>query len=578
MSKHFVSHVSRGALWSCFIVAAALVEPARAETVKISGLSFAVDSLSDVDASTVKVSVFGETQIVARVNLDDYIAQRYFSNPQAASSFPFAALRGFVLESLNQGMAVRAAEALGALCIGNPEKSSEIGDFLASLSNSDHSRAFFQAAAGGLEEKRCGGAAAAAVVLRAGLSDLEWLKTKGVRLTFDYAGDLRVLAEREFQKAGGQRNFPEMNRYLQFYGAAFGSEDTRYLELKVLYAKVSQAAEALQRGEIETAYPLMEQSKSDAALSDILGPLFVESLHLQAAKALARNDPQAALSILSHFDLRRRTPTTHQLIQKALQELQPSDHPPTADPATATLLRTVAMADVEVRAQYLMYLDRLLNFFIAHGSFDEINPYFEALIALRPDPSVENDRIRVQQISAYLDKKMLYSARDKLQYIQTGVPLFSKIGFAFRGLYFDPMYIVIAIVSPIAAGIVIYLVELLARLRRRVTNVLRKKARAQVQEEEEIQPAFVKSGLARAMSPSMIEYRECLKVFGLSGDVDLKTIKAAYRNAVKAVHPDLHKDLDRQSSERFLLLTTTYERLLELHEQVQIPKLTSTIE
>lgn len=542
---------------------------AAAETLKISGLPFTVDSLADVDSANVKVSVLGETQVIARSNLDDFVARKYFESQQASAAFSATALRGFVNDSIGQKKPERAAAALDAWCRNNPDKAAEVGEFLSALPHSEATRSFFMTATESVDSKHCAGNAAAEILLRAGSGDLEWLKTKGLRFTFDHAGSLRTLAERKILQAGSQRNFQDMNRYLQFYGAAFGAEDAKYLELKALYTKATQAMENIQKGELETIYPLIEQVKVDAVLSDILSPLLTETLHTHAAKALSRNDPAAALAILSQFDLRKRTPTTHQLIAKAVGELQPASNPAPGDPATAHMLRTVAEADEQVRQAYLGYLDRLLRYFIEAGAFDDVSTYFEILKSLRPDPNVENDRLRVRQVSAYLDRKMMVSAREKLKQVQTGVPFFSRLRFVLRGLYFDPMYIVIAVVSPIAAGIVIYLVELLGRLRRRVTAALRRKPEPEEDEEEEIQPAFVRSGLVRAMSPSMIEYRECLQVFGLSDGATLKVIKAAYRNAVKSVHPDLNKNLDAKASERFILLTKTYERILELYEQAQ---------
>ncbi|MBN8550753.1 MAG: J domain-containing protein [Deltaproteobacteria bacterium] len=570
---------SRAAL-ACLLCLAGAASAASAESVKVSGLSFPVEALHEVDSSNVKITLFGETEIIARSSLDDFVVHKYFQNTSAAAALPRSGVRSFIQESVAQGKFDRAVDALRDLCRQAGEPDSKVAEFLVSLPDTSNSGAFFRVASAVLAENNCAGAAAAEVIVRAGVGDTEWAKTKGIRFAFDHEKKVRALLEAKIRQAAKARNFSEIGRDVEFYGAVFGTEDPRYLQLVVLEARVAQATEAVQKGDLEALYPLVEQSKSNEELSELLSPLFVETLHTQAAKALTRGDSGNAIHILSHLDIRKRTPTTHELAQRSLQALQPSERPVMAEGGTAAFLRALSESDERVRAAYISYLERSFEYFIEKGSFDDVNYYFEHLTALRPDPNSANDRLRVQQISAYLDRKMMVSARDKLRQVQTGVPLFARARFTLAGLYFDPMYLVISVVSLLAGAIVILLAELIGKLRRRLMHRIsaRKAAAASEQEEEVIQPAFVQSGLVRSMSPSMIEYRECLEVFGLTSEASLKAIKAAYRHAVKEVHPDLNKDLDQEASERFLLLTKTYERILELYDQAQPPKLNSHIE
>ena len=46
---------------------------------------------------------------------------------------------------------------------------------------------------------------------------------------------------------------------------------------------------------------------------------------------------------------------------------------------------------------------------------------------------------------------------------------------------------------------------------------------------------------------------------------NLKKIKLAYRNAVKTCHPDLNLQAGEADAAKFIKLTKSYERLLQLH-------------
>lgn len=541
------------------------------EAVSIGGLSFPVDKLASVDENTLHVTVFGKEGIVARTNLEDHVFSAYASDLSRLEIFGIDNLIAFVEASAKEGAAQRAAAMLRLLCIRTQKdgSSARLLEFLQGLDSTAVFNTFFRSAGELLDGKHCSNEIAAHIVFRAGLADREWLRSRGIRWAFEYESALRRIVETHAYNAGLSHNFQEMGRLIDFYGTAFGQEDRRAMELRVLHGKISQAVDELKNGDVETLQSLLEASKNDPWLADIIAPLLVDALHARAAKALARSDADQALIILSHIDLKKRTPTTHELMRKGLESLKPSSRPVIGQVPVASALLTIAEVDPTVRQAYGAYLERLLDYLFAQGSLEEVNLYFQNLKALRPDPSRENDRIRIRQIRTYLDRGMLFSARDKLKRVSTGVPLFSRIRFALQGLYFDTAYLWIAVIAPVGAACVMLLISLIDRFRRREYEKKLKQREEEHEESETIAEPFVRSGLLRSLSPSMMEYRECLNVFGLTDGADLKTIKAAYRHAVKEVHPDLNRNLDERASERFIELTKTYERILELHAEVQ---------
>ncbi len=71
--------------------------------------------------------------------------------------------------------------------------------------------------------------------------------------------------------------------------------------------------------------------------------------------------------------------------------------------------------------------------------------------------------------------------------------------------------------------------------------------------------------VSQALSP---EHIRLLAFFGLPPGATLKEIKAAYRAAIKAIHPDRQRGAQRDSaSEEFIEATQRYEKLLRLHLQ-----------
>lgn len=544
------------------------------EGVGISGLSFPVDEIAPVDAKNVRVSLFGTAEIVSRDKIESYVIQKYFSSPEHVSNFSFETLREFIKTSVKDDRFDQAVAAFEALCVRDGvSRSKEILDLLRALEASFSNLEFFKRLFPGTQESHCPDEIVAEALFQAGFTDREWLRAKGLREVYVHDASLRAVTEQKAYQAGLAHNFDEMARVVDFYGIAFGAEDSRALELKAIVSKIQLAVEEMKRGELDALYPIIDLSRSGNWLSEMLFPLLIEKMHEGASEAIERHDEERALTVLSHIDIKKRTPTTHDLILKAVRALVPNERPVILDSAVALMLRTVSIGDARVRQAYTSYLDRLFLFFIDHSMVDSVNTHFDKLTLLRPDPDAANDRIRLKQISAYLRQNRIHSATEELAQIESGVPLLYKLRFALGGLYFDQQYFVVAIASVLGAAVILFAISLFLRLKVWVLEAFRSRKPSPTQEvEDEIPPTFVQSGFIRSMSPSMVEYRECLSVFGLVPGVTLKEIKAAYRMAVKEVHPDLQKKLDADASERFINMTKTYERILELHEQVDLPK------
>ena len=544
-----------------------------AEQLTISGLSFAVDELVNINDSQVKVSLFGNSQIIARENIDEYVVDEYFSRAERVAGFNARAIQDFILDSLKHKRQMRILRVFPTWCrLSN-------GDV--SIEESLVSRLEVQAGASSLAKlliaeqvaQECSQSVRASLLLLAGVGDSAWTRTKGVREAIEVEAALRVMVRARTKESGVSRNFVHMGLVIDFLGAAFGIDDAEYNELRRLQIKVTEAVDDIKRGNLERIYALSELVRGDEWLSTVVSPLLVEALHQATEIKIKKSDSEGALEVLTRIDLKRRTPTTHQLILRALDNLEPKLGSLIYEPNIAHMLKSVALADSTVGQSYARLLERQTFLGIQLDSGEEVRQAFDQLLLIRPDPNPINDSLRVSIVEYLVQKGFLSQAKIQLADIQTGVSLWARLRFMFAGLYFDARYIYILILSPILAGFVLFCLEASRRYRAEIKlKVAQAKSQARKIEEEEPQrPKFVSSNFMRSASPTLVEYREHLAVFGLAEGVDIKSIKTAYRQSVKEVHPDhLGTSQDPKASEKFIHLTKTYERILELRQIIGV--------
>ncbi|MBX7143737.1 MAG: J domain-containing protein [Oligoflexia bacterium] len=542
---------------------------AHSETLNISGLSFAVDEIARVDDSHVKLVLFGHAQIVDRARLEDVVVTEYFGNVVHTANISDKALQDFLIESIKQRKFERAGLTLSTLCVRPMIGAEEWDSFLDQLQFPGASE-FLKYAVEASVSAACPAVANARIVFIAGVGDTAWVRTKAVGFALQVESDLRPYVRERIRSAGLSRSFERMSLMIDFFGAAFGIEDTEYGELRRLYQKVVEAIEDIKRGDLERIFALIDLTRGDKWLSDVISPLLVESIHSQAEAKIRRGDRDGALIALSHVDIRKRTPTTHELAKRALSEMQPTGATALFDAGTAQFLKTLSLADASVRDVYGKALDRLAQWNVQSGLLEQAQRALDQVLLVRGDPNVENDAVRLAIIQALVKRKLFVQAGQMLSDVQTSVPLNYRIKFFVSGLYFDVRYVYVLLLAPILAGLVLFIIEVWRRYRHELVKAANERiaqVSAHATTEEAPRPQFVTSSFMRSASPAMIEYREALAVFGLGPGVDLKTIKAAYRNAVKEVHPDhLGATADPSTAEKFIKLTKTYERLLELHQ------------
>ena len=236
----------------------------------------------------------------------------------------------------------------------------------------------------------------------------------------------------------------------------------------------------------------------------------------------------------------------------------------------------LAANDAEVKAAYLTALELEISGMISQGRLEASERYLAQLLDIRPDPAAENDQIRARQAIAYMQASRRETVRGKLSEIRSGIGLGTRLQLLWHGYYIGVWQIVALVV---AALLLAYLFVYKRRLEAQPLSTQNAAGESETcdnhrsinEETDNDSPAgFGFSRFIHHMSPRRYEYDKCLAELGLQSGANLKDVKTAYRNLVKAVHPDLHAGAGTPESSKFVELTTTYNRVLELRKELDI--------
>lgn len=528
-----------------------------AESVNISGVDLKIDALQEVEEGQYKLTLFGQTWLVSKDKLDEFIVQKYFEHSATLSTLEIQAI---VLNAVGEGLITRAHSGLVALANHPDAREVEYLSFVRELSRITNSKQLFQSILSNTDEIFFCSSVSAVMLIFSGISDNVWAQANYSKFKNKLADDLNVELRSQLEVALVAGDTALSNGLIQFAEVVYGQLDDRLNSLKRLNDAYNKAAGYATIGEADAVYSLIETNRDDAFLKANLGPFFVKSLHKFAARQIADGKPDQALRILTRVEITRRSETTYQLVDQALRALGPETIGILNDLQVSLLLRSIAEKDETIRSDYTHQLENQTFAALSKGRFTDAEKFLDLVVSLRPDPSVLNDSIRKQFVMALLKKGFKEQARSKLQEVKTAVSLTDKISFAASGLYLDPLLLLFPIVF------MIILVGYLFLKNRDAGQVASQPQHSDpLTEEEKIYHKFTSMG----RSPDLDEYERGLQAFGLSVGAGIKDIKNAYRNAVKEIHPDLRTPSSGQNdSQQFITMTTMYNRILQLDEKL----------
>lgn len=546
---------------------------ALAESVLINQVPFEVEENVSVDQDNSKITLFGGTHLVPRKDVEDFVLAQYFSKRERIGTLPPASLQTLVENCLNDKNTERAERALTAL-LQHPTITVPDGiKFLTDLSKQPETIALFKGVVKNALEISPNPRLMAYLILKVGMGDLEWLRLKSVVLVYRYGEAVRTLCEEQYIAAIKTEQFATASSVLTFIQAFFGIDEPIYRKLKVVDEKIQRLLFHLKQGDVIAAGPLIEIVNSDPYLSAMLYPFVTNALLDAAEKVFDKGERERALYVLCYISFERRTPRSHELTAKILSELIGSPQSPLTNLRVAEYLRKLAQKDETLKKAYENALEAQFSYLLDTGGLQKIDDLIDVMLKVRDDPNRANDAMRLNAALRAVEVGDLRFAEEKVRQMQTGLSLVDYVRLFLVG-YFINFYVLCSIIAAVILGV---LYKLRRKLSPSSTSATKPQQAVQEEEEEaEEEPfeavRFVRYGGRIVENPFIDEYIECLKVFDLKPGADLKTIKMAYRNAVKEYHPDHNKDGGPVAAEKFIELTKAYDRTLELHEKVKVRK------
>ncbi len=530
-----------------------------AESLDLHGVQMQVDSFEEIDSNSIKLTLFGTSLVLAPQNLDEFILDSYLKEEDRIRIISNADWHKLVVNLNALAKYELAARALNGLLLhpGYNQKDQELLEELRALPGYINlfEQAFLNASQ--LWNRQ---ALVFAMMLEVGLKDIAWFKGNILRYAFAYGVDFRAYLRARFNDYEVNQNNLEAGAIAAFCLAVYGASESSCAEMSSLSDAFRAVQGAFENQDLDRIGDLIVQVH-DSIFQNRARAYQIQLIHMKAESAINNRDHQGALSLLALVDINKRTPSTHALVKRALDGLAANQLALTLEPRIALMLRAIAGKDPDIYLTYLKLLEQQIRYLAQIGDLPMVREVFDIITQLRPDPDLKNDYLRSDVILILIERGMVIEARDLLKEIKAGLPLFRKVKLVWKGAYFSRYIVVLLLLLLCVPPLWIYL---LGPLQGAFTA--KNSGHSSVAEEAPIKPAFVSRN---QYNPQLDELRSLLKIFGLDETAKLKAIKTAYRNSVKNLHPDAHRDSSRERSERFIDLTQKYERILELKEKIK---------
>jgi len=569
----------------CLILAfvgAVAAAAAVAESVPVSGLSLPVEEITPVDALSVTVSLGGQTALVTRAALPDFVLQRYVENPALRIRLDPGGLERLVESATREGAIERAGVGFAGLMSHPAGEAERLAALLLVIAELPAGPAVARASLIRLMPDRRGDLDSLLPPLftAAALKEPGWLSTTVGPLLRAQRGGLSSYLTGQLVGALKLRELDRAREILVFAGETLGRDDRQYQRLVVLVDRTSRTLADASRGDLDALQAALDLSSNDPELSRLLAPIVTEGLHQEGSRALEAGDVERAIMSVARIKFERRTQTTHEILRGALARYQPVAQSVLGEVLVSEAIAAIAAQDEVVRERWFSALERQVQYLIDRGALTESERYMGRLVESRPDPSSGNDRLRYEQALAWYRAGAPVLARQRLTGVQSGGLWGYRLRIAWFRFCSSPDAIILVCVFLVILLGLIYSLYRRGQARseagtepRPASSDRGKRAAASGREDEEeseddAPPRGFMVSEMRRFSPAMQEYHRLLEHFSLSPAASVREIKAAYRNAVKEVHPDLRPDSNEASSARFVELTRIYDRVLELRRDL----------
>ncbi|MCO6429274.1 MAG: J domain-containing protein [Deltaproteobacteria bacterium] len=558
----------------CVILLQPLLK-AEAESFTAGGITLPVDLIQYVDSRNVKISIFSATKIVPKEDLESTIIAAYLETEDRFASINVETWQRYVITSIEDRRGLLAAQVADRLIQHHGEESCrELPEWLGGAGALPFAKQLLQSAKAAEYPTSC----QLRLLVYVGRKDLGWYRSNATAQGYHLRDQLFEAALEEwgeFLRTGDFGVAQQLGEFLHVI-----AEDKRGFVEKLKLATDLVRSTRAKGNQLSNSdlLPLLSLRNTDPALSEALNPVVDSLIHLLVERSISRSEPESALATLSHIAPERRTPTTHELASKAVSAL-PLDSNVLSAKQLKQLINTIAVNDKAFSGLLQSFYEQKARHLASDGKLEQSRLVLSDLVEIRPDPNAANDKLRVEIALTLLGRDDRAGAAVVLESVKTALSLRHRMELILSGLY-----------GPVVLYILLLSIPLLIKIGLSVVRAGRAEAAEETGfEMEEIdvstllhnasgrsaedlrRRAFVSNRAGRQLDPLYEEYLECLKVFGLDVNADVRAIKLAYRSAVKEIHPDLNAKNDNpRASERFIKLTKAYDRIRELQRMFGI--------
>jgi hypothetical protein len=542
------------------------------ETVDVNGYPFAVDRIENVDANSLTLTLFGETVLVKRSELNDEIVRAYLNRSELFELVQVPLFTEFLVRALRENRSdwVRPAVeiALGADELSELEQANLVRTLAPEQGAVDVFKSVLQSISSG---PHLGGPVCTMVHRVAG-QDLAWVKANAVRHVFRFRVTCEELLQRGYLESLISGDISNATLQLSIYGALYGIDSEGYQATLRLRGVLDGIVEGLRAADFSGAEKSIATFLSNPAYRRE-APAIIDSLLAQfmsSALAEARFSDAFRFSSLQGPDVPSPKVTT--VLKRMLAAA-------VADPTKPALvrlpsgvlsgMRVRALLDPEIRDGYLAYVTSVIRYLAANNQLLEALSWLDQLLSLRADPSVGNDDLRILLVEAFLDAGDTEKAQNLLADVQS-----SGHGSVKLRVFLHAKRFGLAITIVFGLLILAFAARfLIGRLMPLLSALLDQKPSPQpnvTADSTGSEPLrkFVSVHRAGGIKGGRLDpYVELLRLFDLKVGADLHAIKVAFRNSVKECHPDLTPNPTPEKTAKFIELKEAYERLLQLHEE-----------
>lgn len=553
---------------------------AYADQAEVCGVPLAIDQIDQIDDSNLKVVVFGETHLISSKSLPEFLLQAYLKNKPAAAEAGADKWKTIFEECIGSGRSSPAARAFILYAIVAGEKNTVNTDFIESVflnSDKDYENTL-QKITLNPGFSKLSGEIKNIIFLALGIADIHWLRVNLLGKSFYLSEEFQAYSESMLSGALNVKNVGLARKISLMLENLYIANAEKYKK----YTLACNLIEELVLNKVDLTssriLALVSIRNTDQALRGVLDPFIIEAFHALASNALEAGKYDEALSSVSSINIEQATPTTYELIKKIIPLISPESGI-FLNEKVRQLLLSAAQNDTQLKLLLAeFYYSRVIKL------LDRYN-ISHALADVEVFRQLSGDLKKIKRLEFTAAQKYLQAGyREKAAEIlsNTKISFFDRVRLFIDGYYGNPLFYILIILIPL-------LIKLMYEFFYRIThpfanvnqpaaektsvNADHQKGREQAEYDQAGHDQtghasnFVKTRSPSQQNQLVEEYSDCLSIFELEKGVDLKTIKTAYRNAVRKIHPDLNQE--NQSAEdasRFVELTRTYDRLRELHK------------